>query len=179
MNLPNAITLVRLLLIPVFVFSFYYYGQSKYYIPLLILLIAGITDFLDGFIARRFNLVTKWGKILDPLVDKLLQISVLFVLTSAKLIPLWIIIVVFLKEFLMIIGSGVLYKKKIVVQASWYGKVTTILFYIAIIIVITIGGRIGTFSVAAVAIFSVYAAVMYALKYFTGASEVSSFTLQK
>ena len=96
--------------------------------------ISGITDVLDGFIARKFNLVSNFGKLMDPLADKLTQISVLACLVKVEIIPFWILVIVILKELLMVVGASFLYGKDVVVYSKWYGKLATVLFYLAIVI---------------------------------------------
>lgn len=88
---------------------------------------------MDGFIARKFNFITNFGKLIDPLADKATQISVLTVLALQNVIPLWILIIVILKEFTMIAGASFLYGKEFVVSSKWYGKLSTVLFYVAIV----------------------------------------------
>ena len=95
--------------------------------------ISGLTDILDGFIARKFNFITNFGKLIDPLADKATQIAVLTVLTIQNVIPLWILVIVLLKECIMIAGASFLYGKELVVSSKWYGKLSTVLFYIAIV----------------------------------------------
>lgn len=165
MNIPNALTAVRFLLVPIFIYSFYYQSQNNYIIPLLIFLLAGLTDILDGYIARKYNLVTKWGKLLDPLADKLIQISALIVMTSKGIIPIWIVLVVFAKEAFLIVGSALLYRKKIVTQANWYGKLATVLFYIAIVDIIFTRNIIGMYFLGLAVAATLYAATRYALAY--------------
>lgn len=87
----------------------------------------------DGFIARKFNLISNFGKLMDPLADKLTQISTLTSLVIIGIIPLWILIIVLLKEFIMIVGASFLYGKDVVVYSKWYGKLATVLFYVAIV----------------------------------------------
>lgn len=167
MNIPNILTLIRFALIPVFIYTFY--NSTNYIIPVLVFILAGFTDVLDGYIARKFNLITKWGTILDPLADKLLQISVLFVLTDKKLIPLWIIIVVSIKELFMVIGGSIIYKNKISIESKWYGKTATVLFYIAIVTVMFVGGMVGRCIITLAVIFTLYSAVQYAIEYIKNA----------
>lgn len=164
MNIPNMLTLSRFILIPSFIYTFYFKSQNHFAIPIIIFILAGITDILDGYIARKYNMVTKWGKLLDPLADKFFQVSALFVLTDSKLIPAWIIIAIVIKEIFLIVGGGVLYKRKIIVQANWYGKLATILFYIAFIFVL-FTDTIGVYFMIAAAIMSLYAAANYAVDY--------------
>jgi cardiolipin synthase len=95
--------------------------------------ISSLTDIADGFIARKFNLVSNFGKLMDPLADKLTQISMLSVLTVKAIIPIWILLVVLIKEVVMVAGASFLYGKDVVVYSRWYGKLATVLLYIAIV----------------------------------------------
>ena len=129
-HIPNILTIIRFLLIPVIIS----YAFNHDYIAVIILLtISGVTDILDGYIARKFNFITNFGKLMDPLADKATQISLLGTLTLQKFIPIWIIVIVIIKEFLMISGASFLYGKELVVSSKWYGKLATVLFYIAIV----------------------------------------------
>jgi cardiolipin synthase len=96
--------------------------------------LSGFTDIADGFIARKFTLISNFGKLMDPLADKLTQIATLFSLVIVKIIPIWILIIVLIKEFIMIVGASFLYGKDVVVYSKWYGKLATVLFYIAIVL---------------------------------------------
>ncbi len=136
MNIPNILTTVRLFLIPIFVIIFFSGYENSYLIAAAIFLFAGVTDVLDGYIARRYDMITNWGKLMDPLADKLMQLTVIFCLTYMGLVPLWAILIILIKELLMILGSVLLYRREIVVGASWYGKVATVIFYLAIILII-------------------------------------------
>lgn len=129
-HLPNTLTIIRFLLIPFIIFSAF---QNNYVATIVILTISGITDVLDGFIARKFDLVTDIGKLLDPLADKATQVALLGALTILKFIPAWIIAIVLIKEFVMIAGASFLYGKDLVVSSKWYGKLSTVLFYMAIV----------------------------------------------
>ena len=129
-HVPNALTIIRFLLIPYIIVLIF---QEQYILAFIILTISGITDILDGVIARRFNLVTDFGKLVDPLADKSTQISILVVLMIKGIIPFWIILILFVKELLMVAGASFLYGKEFVVSSKWYGKVATVLFYIAIV----------------------------------------------
>lgn len=129
-NIPNALTIVRFILIP---FIVYYILTGQYIAGFVILTISGLTDILDGFIARKFNFITNFGKLIDPLADKATQIAVLASLTFKGIVPLWILMIVFIKEILMVAGASFLYGKKLVVSSRWYGKLATVLFYVAIV----------------------------------------------
>lgn len=129
-HIPNILTVIRFFLIP-FIVS--YIVQGNYILAFIFLTISGLTDVLDGFIARKFNFITNFGKLIDPLADKTTQIAVLATLALQNTIPMWILIVVILKEFAMISGASFLYGKEFVVSSKWYGKLSTVLFYIAIV----------------------------------------------
>lgn len=129
-HVPNLLTIIRFFLIPIIVG---YLNEGNYILAFVFLTISGLTDVLDGFIARKFNFITDFGKLIDPLADKATQISVLTVLTLQNMIPLWILVIVLLKEFVMIAGASFLYGKELVVSSKWYGKLSTVLFYIAIV----------------------------------------------
>ncbi|MGB9780899.1 CDP-alcohol phosphatidyltransferase family protein [Caldanaerobacter sp.] len=133
MNIPNILTLVRFLLIPGFIYAFFYIPEGNVYAAIIFML-SGITDILDGYIARHFNQVTKLGTLLDPLADKLMVLTVLTSLWVKGFIPFFIIGVLAVKEFTMILGAAFLYRKRrIAISANVYGKAATLLFYIAII----------------------------------------------
>lgn len=130
-NIPNILTIIRFILIP---FIFISVITHHYFIALIIFTISAITDILDGYIARKYNYITDIGKLIDPLADKLTQISLLLALTILQILPWWILAIVFIKECIMVITASVLYSKKdVVVYSKWYGKLATALFYLAIV----------------------------------------------
>lgn len=135
MNVPNILTVIRFLMIPVFA---YFLCLGEYFTAAFLFLLAGLTDVLDGFIARKYNLITPWGKLADPLADKLMQITALVILTFIHgFIHPIILAVVLAKELFMVAGSVVLYKQNdYVVSANWYGKMATVVFYFAIVMII-------------------------------------------
>ncbi len=130
-HVPNILTIIRFLLIPIIIF---YVFTGNYIFAFVFFTISGLTDIADGFIARKFNLVSNFGKLMDPLADKLTQIATLTSLVLTNIIPIWILLIVLLKEFIMICGASFLYGKDVVVYSKWYGKLATVLFYIAIVI---------------------------------------------
>ncbi len=132
--LPNILTTVRLFLIPVFAYAFL--GMKNVWLAAVIFLLSGLTDVVDGWIARHYNMITDIGKVYDPLVDKLMQITSVICLAIVNIIPDWVIWFVVMKEAAMILTSSVLYAKKIVVHSNWYGKSATVFFYAVIIIMI-------------------------------------------
>ena len=129
-QIPNILTIFRFILIPFIVLNLVY---DSYIAAFIIFTISGLTDILDGFIARKFNFITNFGKLIDPLADKCTQIITLGTLAIKDIIPMWIIIIVVLKEFIMVAGASFLYGKELVVSSRWYGKLATVLFYIAIV----------------------------------------------
>ena len=141
-NVPNCLTIMRMLLIPVFLIA-YDRLPDKRYVSMGIFALASFTDCLDGYLARRNNQITSFGKLCDPLADKLMVLSILFCLASdgclapEKYKPLnWVIMITMLvKEFIMMCGSMVMLKKGIVVQSNLWGKAATLLFVVGILLV--------------------------------------------
>ncbi len=129
--IPNLLTILRFLLIPIIVIACV---QGDYILAIVVLTVSGITDILDGTIARKYNLISDFGKLMDPLADKATQISLLTTLFIKGVIPIWILAVVVLKEFCMVSGASFLYGKELVVSSKWYGKLATVLFYAAMVI---------------------------------------------
>lgn len=129
--LPNYLTILRLIFVPII---FTLILKEQYWAAFIFFLIANFTDVLDGRIARKYNLITDWGKLMDPLADKITQISTIYALIIKGIIPFWILVVITLKELTMIIVAFTLYKKNIVtVHSKWYGKAATILLFVAIV----------------------------------------------
>ena len=129
-NIPNILTMLRFVLIP---FILYFLSIDNYVLTFVFLTLSGITDVLDGFIARKFNFITDFGKLIDPLADKATQLLTLSALVLKNVIPLWILGLLVLKEFIMIAGASFLYGKELVVSSKWYGKLATVLIYTAIV----------------------------------------------
>ena len=129
-NIPNILTMLRFVLIP---FILYFLSIDNYILTFVFLTLSGITDVLDGFIARKFNFITDFGKLIDPLADKATQLLTLASLVLKNIIPLWILGLLVLKEFIMIAGASFLYGKELVVSSKWYGKLATVLIYVAIV----------------------------------------------
>lgn len=130
-HIPNILTILRFIFIPIIL---YFIFTGNYILGFIFFTISGATDILDGCIARKFNLISNFGKLMDPLADKLTQISVLSSLVIVDIIPVWILAIVVLKELIMVIGASFLYGKDVVVYSKWYGKLATVLFYVAIVI---------------------------------------------
>ena len=126
MNLPNKLTLFRVILIPFFVL-FMLVDITAYdkWIALAIFIIASLTDLLDGKIARKYNLVTNFGKFMDPLADKLLVCSALICLVVLTKIPAWIVIIIIAREFIISGFRLIASDNGVVIAASYWGKFKT------------------------------------------------------
>ncbi len=131
-HIPNILCIIRLLLIFVFIFLAL---KGDLYAALVVFFVAGATDVLDGYLARRNNWVSDLGKILDPLADKLMQFTVLVVFYFLGLIPIWFVIPFVVKDGLsLLMGMLVIKKRNIVIVSKWYGKMTVVMFYLTIAI---------------------------------------------
>ena len=138
-NLPNILTIARVLLVPIFALIYFIPHKSSVIWAMGVFILAGVTDVLDGYIARKYDAVSNFGKLFDPLADKLMQCTALICIFIDKRFPVWILALLLLKEFLMIVGSAVFYKKHYVVHSVWVGKVGSIVLYIAVIYKAVIG----------------------------------------
>lgn len=132
MNLPNALTLLRILLIPVFAWAYF---ERAPVLALWLYLAACITDFLDGYLARKLNQITNFGKLFDPLADKLMLVTLLFCLAHTGHVAWWVLGVIALKEVYMLLGSLYMLRHKVVVSSNIYGKVATFVFIVALALV--------------------------------------------
>src|SRR5699024_4694303 len=136
MNLANKITIFRVLLIPVFVLTLYLDINNNHIYAAIIFSIAAITDTLDGYIARSRNLITNFGKFIDPLADKMLVSTALILLVELGEIPGWIVAIIIAREF-VITGLRILAASEgITIAASSWGKIKTITQLIAIILIL-------------------------------------------
>ncbi len=168
LNIPNVLTMIRVVLIPVFI-ALYCNGQA---VPAFCVYVAAcVTDALDGHLARKLNQITSFGKLMDPLADKLMQLSMMFCLAGTGYIPWWALIVLLGKELLMVIGSALLLKKRdVVVMSNWSGKTATVLLILAIAAIFPWHGveavrRAGEILLYAGMAMSLYSMVNYALIY--------------
>ena len=143
MNVPNTLTIIRVLLIPFFV-AFMLCNITAYdnYIALAIFIVASLTDTLDGYLARKNNQVTNFGKFMDPLADKLLVCSAMICLIEMNKLDAWIVIVIISREFIISGFRLVAVDNGIVIAASWWGKAKTISQMIMIILLIASFGGI-------------------------------------
>ena len=137
MNVPNTLTIIRVLLIPFFV-AFMLCNITAYdnYIALAIFIVASLTDTLDGYLARKNNQVTNFGKFMDPLADKLLVCSALICLLSNGMISTVVVLIIIAREFIISGFRLVAVDNGIVIAASWWGKAKTISQMIMIILLV-------------------------------------------
>lgn len=138
MNLPNKLTMFRVILIPFFVFFLLtpYFPDYGKYIAVAIFIVASLTDLLDGKIARKYNLVTNFGKFMDPLADKLLVCSALICLVEAKQLEGWIVIIIIAREFIISGFRLIAAEHQIVIAASYWGKFKTTFQMLMIIVLV-------------------------------------------
>lgn len=138
MNLPNKLTILRMIMIvPFVVFMLVPIGGAAgKWIALALFVIASLTDLLDGKIARKYNLVTTFGKFMDPLADKLLVCSALICLVELGRIPAWIVIIIISREFIISGFRLVASDKGVVIAASWWGKFKTTFQMVMIVLMI-------------------------------------------
>ena len=128
---PNFHPLLRFLAVPVMAW-FIIAGDDKRLLSFVLFLSIWLTDLLDGYIARRFNQTSDFGKLFDPLVDKIFQLTLAFSMFAIGRLPLWVPLTLAGRELMMIAGSAMIYRKnEQVVYAKWHGKITTVLFVIA------------------------------------------------
>ena len=138
MNLPNKLTTFRVILIPFFVFFMLAPNMTGIndYIAVAIFIVASLTDLLDGKIARKYNLVTNFGKFMDPLADKLLVCSAMICLIQTGQLAAWIVVIIIAREFIISGFRLIAADNGIVIAASWWGKAKTISQMIMIILLV-------------------------------------------
>ncbi len=150
-NIPNILSVTRICLVFVFVALFF---TNHIYAALIIFLLAGATDVVDGYLARRNNWISNLGKILDPVADKLMQFTVLICLCIKDFVPLWFVIPFFVKDiFTLLIGAIVIKRRNVAVVSKWYGKLTVCLFYLTIAISVIFKNFLADHTILQVSIF--------------------------
>lgn len=158
-NLPNLITLIRLLMIPAFLYFFFYWPDFPVW---SLLLLAFFTDFLDGQIARRLNEVTRFGVVFDPLVDRLFIFSVLVAYYFQGYLPLIFVLPVWLRDFLIIVGYLFLKTRKVSLDVSLLGKIATFLIFSSLVMTVFPGAeRLGLYIYVLGALFYLYSGFDY------------------
>lgn len=171
MNLPNKLTILRMIMIPFFVAALLMEGgqvQTLRYLAAGIFIVASLTDMLDGKIARKYNLVTNFGKFMDPLADKLLVCSAMICLVEMEKLAAWVVIVIISREFIISGFRLVASDNGIVIAASYWGKFKTVFQMVMIIVlIIDLGGvfdMIGTVLVWIALALTIISLLDYVLK---------------
>ena len=146
MNLPNKLTILRVLMIPFFVVFMLcnVTGAADKWMAVALFVLASLTDFLDGYIARKYNLVSNFGKFMDPLADKLLVSAAMICLVEMGRLPAWVVILIISREFIISGFRLIASDNGVVIAASYWGKFKTV-FQMAMIIVLicNLGGVFG------------------------------------
>ena len=133
MNIPNFLSLVRLGLAPLFALTFFSSSPNAHTWAALVYALAFATDIADGYIARKLNMITKLGRILDPMADKLMTFTVIICVALDGVIPMWAVAVFFCKEALMALGGLLMYRRvRDVNPANWWGKASTGVFFVVL-----------------------------------------------
>ncbi len=135
MNIPNILSVIRICLVPVFILVYFGDSESSHIYAAIVYAVASLTDILDGKIARKYNITTSLGRILDPLGDKLMTMAVIVSITIDRVIPVWAVIVFLVKECMMGLGGMILYNKLEDMPASnYFGKCSTVVFFAVCVI---------------------------------------------
>ena len=139
MNLANKLTLFRVIIVPFLVFFMCFTGiEHRYLYALILFIIASITDMLDGKIARKYNMITSFGKFLDPLADKILVAAALVCFVELKWTSAWVVCIILAREFVVsgvrLVAAGS--DKKVVIPAGWLGKIKTAVTMVAICVIL-------------------------------------------
>ena len=175
MNLPNKLTLFRVILIPFFVAVLMTncLGAASKWVALAIFIIASLTDLLDGKIARKYNLVTTFGKFADPLADKILVISAMICLVELGSIKSWIVIIIVAREFIISGFRIIAAEKNIVIAASYWGKFkTTFQMVMVIMLIADIDNRIWQTAAKAVTLIALILTIVSLIDYIVKNKEV-------
>jgi len=139
MNLPNLLTIIRMALVPVFI-VFFYLGHAGAHIytvlAFAVFLIASATDAVDGHIARKHNMITNFGKLMDPLADKVLTTAAFIVFVDVGVVAAWMVIVILAREFIITGLRGVAASEGIVIEAGMSGKLKTVFQMVAICLIL-------------------------------------------
>lgn len=169
-TVPNTLTFLRILLVPILVVVLLTKFEGKEFVGLGLFLLAALTDFLDGFIARRWGLVTRLGKLLDPAADKILTSAAFISLVELGRAPAWIVVTIVAREFAISTLRSVAASQGLVISAAWSGKLKTVSQVLAIALLIfyeQLGSwqQLGNWALLAALILSVYSGIEYGVKY--------------
>ncbi len=165
-NIANFITLIRLVVAIAILILYFSNSKNWFWRCIGLFALGSITDLFDGYVARKFNCVSDFGKLLDPLCDKSMMLSMLLVLALGEYIYLWIFLAVALKEVLMIIGSMFFFNKNIVVKSNWYGKLATGLLTASTIMAVCKWRPYSDYALFISVAWTFVAAIQYGILYF-------------
>jgi len=163
MNIPNSLTILRIFLVPFFLIFILVDSIQNFMIALIIFFVASMTDFLDGYIARKYNLITNFGKLIDPLADKILTSSAFIALAYIGLINPWLVIIMLSREFVVSGFSTLAASGGKVVPANFHGKMKTVL-------------QVATIGIALLSPYSEFIIKFYLIDIFAWASTIISIT---
>lgn len=163
-DIPNLLSIVRILLVPVFVWL--YINGFRFY-AIGVFIAAGITDVVDGHLARKYNCSSNLGKLLDPLADKLLQFSAFVCLYYSSLIPVWMPIAYAAKELITLLGAAFVFgKEKKVVKSRVFGKLATVFVFATVCVIAVFGKNMSSDTInticMCICLYFVFSCVMYA-----------------
>ena len=165
MNLANKLTLLRVLMIPAFLGVLYWGGPNSEYIALAIFVIASLTDFLDGYIARSRGLVTDFGKFMDPLADKGLVTTAMLWFVQTGVMPAWAVAVVIFREFAISGIRLIAAERGRVIAAAWSGKIKTAATMVFLMLMfLPLPGWVDTLGVWVIVVTTVYSGLEYLVK---------------
>jgi len=170
LNAANVLTIIRILLVPLLVVVLLTEFEGKEALGLAVFLVAAFTDFLDGYIARRWGLITPLGKLLDPAADKILTSAAFISLVGMGLAPAWVVVTIVAREFAISTLRSVAASQQLVIAASWSGKLKTVVQIVAIALLI-VHEKLGEWqSLPLIALYlalavSVYSGIEYGVRY--------------
>ena len=165
MNLANKLTLLRVMMIPAFLGVLYWGGPNSEYIALAIFVIASLTDFLDGYIARSRGLVTDFGKFMDPLADKVLVTTAMLWFVQTGVMPAWAVAVVIFREFAISGIRLIAAERGRVIAAAWSGKIKTAATMVFLMLMfLPLPGWVDTLGVWVIVVTTVYSGLEYLVK---------------
>ncbi len=170
-SIPNILTYIRIILVPIFVVVYINASNLSGHIwSIVIVAVSALTDLLDGFIARRFNMITDWGKIVDPIADKAMQFAMLFCVVFKYHWVALLLVIYGVKEIVSLAFSGFLFTKgKHIGGAMWCGKICTVILYAVMLVFIAlpdIDAHVVTILIGFAAAFMLLAFVVYMEAYF-------------
>lgn len=165
MNTANKLTMARVVMIPLFLLVLYLAPPHASYIALAIFIVASVTDFIDGYVARHYNQTTDFGKFMDPLADKLLVLSAMLWFVEQGRLPAWAVLIVVARELAVTGLRLVAVDNGRVIAAAWSGKVKTFTTMVCIcVMLLPVPGEIDLVCAALIVVTTLYSGVEYFIK---------------